>query len=181
MIDKEDKLNKEEKFVRRTLQVFLCIAELILLWRLAKAYSPELVLSIGIISVMLLITLVIEKVKSLSIGKEGLTAKIEVLQKKLKNNEKELYKLISLSMGEDTYFNLKKLASGKFGIYEKPHYQGLETELYYLRNLGYVRLIEGSANSIYEIPEKESDLSKYIEITDAGRRYINLRESIAEE
>jgi hypothetical protein len=73
---------------------------------------------------------------------------------------------------------LQKLASGAFGKYRKQRNMGLETELYYLRNLGYVEIIKDKTSSIHEIPETGDELSDYVRVTDAGLRYINLRQSI---
>jgi hypothetical protein len=52
----------------------------------------------------------------------------------------------------------------------------LEMELYHLRNLGYVVLNKMKAPSIHEIPESDDELSDYIEVTEAGKQYIALRE-----
>ena len=43
-------------------------------------------------------------------------------------------------MGPHGYLNLRKLATGAFGQYTNELHMGLETELYHLRNLGYVDL-----------------------------------------
>ena len=175
---KKDYFSTDEKIVRIVLQVFLCVAEVILLYKLAEEHSLYLVLSIGIVAVLLILTLIIKSLRSISIGKGGLKAEIGELRDKIAKNEKELYNLVSLSMGKHTYINLKKLAENEFKPFEKQHHYGLESELYYLRNIGFLELIEGSAKSIYHIPEEGPDLNRFIKVTEAGKDYIKLRESI---
>jgi hypothetical protein len=79
-------------------------------------------------------------------------------------------------MGPDAFLNLKKLATGAFGQYTKERHMGLETELYHLRNIGYIVLDNEKARSIHEIPEFGDQLSDYIKVTEAGRKYIELHE-----
>ena len=174
-------MNEDQKVMRRIQQFFLFVAEVILLYKLAKEFSLELVVSIGIVSFLFMLTLIIEKVESLSLTKGGIKADMRELQEKIEKSEEKLYRLISLSMGEHTYKVLKLLANGELRKFEKPHHQGLEMELYYLRNLGYVERINKSVNSIYDIPEEGQDLSKYIEITDNGRKYVDLREGMEDK
>ena len=45
-----------------------------------------------------------------------------------------------IDIGSHAYLNLRKLATGAFGQYTNELHMGLETELYHLRNLGYVDL-----------------------------------------
>ena len=55
----------------------------------------------------------------------------------------------------------------------------LETELYHLRNLGYVILKNQKARSIREIPGSGDELSDYIRVTEGGKKYIEIREKRA--
>jgi hypothetical protein len=161
-------MNVEEKFIKRGVQILLVLTQAVLLFKIVNSYSLDLILAICIVATILILTFNMENLKSISLGKDGLKAELEVLQKKTDES-------ISLSMGKDAYTNLQKLASGKFGKYRKERHVGLETELYYLRNLGYVELIPDSARSIHEIPESGDELSQYIRVTEEGLRYIKLR------
>jgi hypothetical protein len=179
-------MNAENKLLMRGLQCFLFITGGVLLFKLISQFSLDLFLAISIVVVLLILTtLRLENLKAIAVGKDGLKVDLEVIQNEIDRNKQEtdqnkqeLYTLISLSMGKDTYFNLQKLASGAFGKYRKQRNMGLETELYYLRNLGYVEIIKDKTSSIHEIPETGDELSDYVRVTDAGLRYINLRQSI---
>jgi protease I len=189
---------EKDKYMKLVLQLFLLVAQIIMLINLFQhnrddKYSWDLILSIAIVSTILLLTLVVDHLQSISIGKDGLKAEIRELRDVIKANETELFKLISLSMGDHTYCNLRKFVNENgtgprsYGDYKKPHHQGLESELYYLRNLGYVEFIkdnEDKVKSIYDIPpngeegNEGNDLSKYIRVTKQGIDYVNLREKI---
>jgi hypothetical protein len=171
-------MSVEKKFMMIGVQGFLYITGAVLLFKLVSKFSLDLFLAVGIIAILLILILRVEDLKSLTFGKEGLKAELEVLQNKIDKNKQELYSLISLSMGKETYENLQKLANGKFGPYIKEKHMGLEAELYYLRNLGYVELIPNSARSIHEIEESGNELSDHIRVTEAGSRYIELRNSL---
>jgi hypothetical protein len=69
------------------------------------------------------------------------------------------------------YVNLKKLASGNFGQYEIS--KGLERELYHLRDIGYIKV-----TSIKAIPKSGENLSDHIEVTETGKMFVELRESV---
>jgi hypothetical protein len=70
------------------------------------------------------------------------------------------------------YFNLKKIASGNFGPYEIAHWSGLQRELYYLRDIGYIEV-----DSVSKLPQKGDNLSDCVRITDLGRKFVELREA----
>jgi len=163
--------------------VFLGIAsiEIALLYKLIagpSATNPtEVIVAICIVGILFLLSPNVDSITLVSFG--GFRAELKVLQKKTSENERAIADLILLSMGDDAYLNLRKLATGAFGTYKKEHNMGLETELYYLRNLGYVVLKNEKARSIYEIPEFGNELSDYIKVTEAGKKYIELREKHA--
>jgi len=104
--------------------------------------------------------------------KEGFKAELEVLQKRTSENERAITDLFLLSMGDDAHLNLRKLATETFGPYKKEPNLGLETEPYHLRSLGYVILKNQKARSIREIPGSGDELSDYIKVTEAGKKYI---------
>ena len=163
--------------------VFLGIAsiEVALLYKLivgqAATNPTELIIAICIIGILFMLSPNMDSITLVSFG--GFRAELEVLQKKTSENERAIANLILLSMGEDAYLNLRKLATGAFGPFKKPPHMGLEMELYHLRNLGYVVLNKEKAPSIHEIPESDDELSDYIEVTDAGKKYIELRDKRA--
>jgi hypothetical protein len=160
--------------------VFLGIAaiETALLYKLlviqAATNPTEVIIAICIVAILVLLSPNVDSIKLLSLG--SFRAELEVLQKKTSENERAITDLILLSMGDDAYFNLRKLATGAFGPFKKPPHQGLEMELYYLRNLGYVVLNKTKAHSIHEIPESDNELSDYIDVTEKGKKYIALRD-----
>jgi hypothetical protein len=129
---------------------------------------------------LLLLTSKVQGLQSISFGKEGFRA-VAQLQRRTAKLEREIADLIIMSMGKDAFDNLTKVASGNFGRYEIKEHEGLHTELYYLRNLGFVKLRddvkESVGNSIHRLPREEGQLSKYIEVTPIGRKYIALRET----
>jgi len=161
--------------------VFLGIAsiEAALLYKLiasqAITSATEIIVAICIIGALLVLLPNLESLSELSLGKGGLRVQLAALERKTSENEKAIVDLILVSMGRDAYRNLIKLARG-FGPYKMEPFIGLETELYHLRNLGYVNLDLTKAPSIREIPRSGDQLSDYIKVTPEGRRYIELRE-----
>jgi hypothetical protein len=145
----------------------------------AATNPTEVIIAICIVGILFTLSPNVDSMKLISFGKEGFKAELEVLQKKTNENRRAITDLILLSMGDDAYLNLRKLATGAFGPFKKPLHMGLEMELYHLRNLGYVVLNKKKAPSIHEIPESGDELSDYIEVTDAGKKYIELREKRA--
>lgn len=73
-----------------------------------------------------------------------------------------------LSMSEAMYGNLKKLASGNFGPFEKTG--GLERELRHLRDIGYIDI-----SSVNAIPVSGENLSDFVTVTPSGRSFVSLR------
>jgi len=79
------------------------------------------------------------------------------------------------AMGPDMYEKLKKIDAGRFGPFEFGEWSGLERELYFLRDIGYIQI-----NSIREVKKigKGDNLSDFVRITETGRKFVELRESI---
>jgi len=100
---------------------------------------------------------------------------LKLIENKVKDVEKEVNvtKQFLLSMGPAMYFNLKKIASGNFGHYEIKEWSGLKRELYYLRDIGYIQV-----DSISKLPEEGGNLSDYVQITDIGKKFVELRQSV---
>ncbi|WP_067837833.1 hypothetical protein [Nocardia lijiangensis] len=75
------------------------------------------------------------------------------------------------SMSEPMWRNLAKLGGGNFGHYVRN--RGLERELRYLRDIGYI-----DVQSVTQIPEEGDNLSDWVRITKTGREFIALRKEI---
>jgi hypothetical protein len=88
----------------------------------------------------------------------------------LNNKVSELF---LVTMAPSMYQNLEKLASGSFGPYKKS--SGLERELIHLRDIGYIENIW-----LENIPTEGPDLSPYVTVTDVGKRFVKLRQSLSE-
>ena len=149
-----------------------------LIWGQVAANPGELIGAICLLAVLLLLTGSIERLKSISFGKEGLKAEVERLQEKTADLEREVANLTLSSMGDEAYFNLRKLASGDFGGYTLEENIGLYTELYHLRNLGFIVLKKvrpPNIRSIRDIPKEGDQLSDYFDVSETGNRYLALR------
>ncbi len=116
-----------------------------------------------------------------SLTSSGLRVELERVQSQVLDNKQSIVELTLLSMGAEAFGNLDKLATGNFGQYKLEQFKGLWGELYYLRNKGYVMLKPGTAPSIHDIPTDGENLSHFIEVTDEGRRYLQLRKEVIEK
>jgi hypothetical protein len=147
-----------------------------LLYRFLASQSAISGLELGAICFLALLFLLVsnvDKITNVTMGTSGFSLELQQLKMATSANDQAISDLILLAMGPATFYNLSKLASGSFGPYVKEKHIGLETELYHLRNLGYITL--KNSRSIHEIPEKGEQLSDYFDVTDIGRRYIELR------
>jgi hypothetical protein len=120
----------------------------------------------------------IEQGSGLKIGPVEI-GKLESDIREVKDKVSELNDLVSkqflIAMGPDMYKNLKMINSGHFGFFEFGEWSGLERELYFLRDIGYIQ-----TKSIREIKKigKGDNLSDFVTITETGRKFVELRESI---
>ncbi len=120
----------------------------------------------------------IERGSGLKIGPVEIQ-KIESDVREVKDKVSELNDLVSkqflTAMGPDMYENLKKIDAGHFGPFEFGEWSGLERELYFLRDIGYIQI-----NSIREVKKigKGDNLSDFVRITETGRKFVELREEI---
>ena len=76
-----------------------------------------------------------------------------------------------LSMPASTYWNLRKLASGRFGSYELT--DSFYEELRWLRDMRYVTFLNGDM-----LPLSGPQLSDHVRTTPAGDDFVRLRESL---
>jgi hypothetical protein len=100
-----------------------------------------------------------------------LEVRVNNVQQQMGELEAKVSQLFLLTMSEPMYINLRKLASGNFGKYRMD--DALKRELYHLRDIGYIRV-----TAIRAVPSRGNDLSSHIAVTDIGRRFIELRESV---
>jgi hypothetical protein len=104
------------------------------------------------------------------------------LQTRVTGQEGKLAKLYALSMSEDAFNQLKKLATGAFGAFwiDPELRVGLATELNYFKILGYIKFDRNPrVVDIRDLPKgdrPDDDLSNYISVTPQGRTFIALRE-----
>jgi hypothetical protein len=100
-----------------------------------------------------------------------LKAELNSVREDLERVNDRVAKLFLTTMAPLMYVNLSKLASGNFGPYEMS--KGLERELYHLRDIGYVTI-----ESIKAIPESGENLSDYVQVTETGILFVELRGSV---
>jgi hypothetical protein len=104
-----------------------------------------------------------------------LKKEISSVKVKLDETNDRISKLFLITMSEDMYVNLKKLAQKSgFGKYEMNG--GLERELFHLRDIGYIEV-----PYVRNIPKAGNNLSDHVKITKAGKQFVELRENITEE
>ena len=97
-----------------------------------------------------------------------LKAELQTVRNDLTRVENVVAELFLSTMSPAMFENLRKLASGSFGPYELG--QALERELYHLRDIGYI-----TVPSVKAIPKEGPELSQYVEVTDPGRKFVELR------
>lgn len=112
------------------------------------------------------------KIGPVEIGE--LKSKIDTVEKEVANLNENVSRLFLITMAEPMFNNLKKIATERFGIYKFS--KGLERELYHLRDIGYIDI-----KSIQAIPREGEDLSQYVKITEAGKKFVQLREEFIDK
>jgi hypothetical protein len=102
-----------------------------------------------------------------------------LLQRRLNDQGKRIDELYLLSMSDEAFGQLRKLASGNFGRYwvDPDMRYGLGPELNYLKILGFIRFDRDPAvPDIRELPKgNQPQLSSYISVTDHGHEFIRRR------
>jgi hypothetical protein len=102
-----------------------------------------------------------------------------LLQRRLNDHSKRIDELYLLSMSNDAFGQLRKLASGDFGNYwvDPEMRYGLGPELNYFKMLGFIRFDgDPAVPDIRELPKgKQPQLSKYITVTAHGHEFIRRR------
>ena len=137
----------------------------------APTISASLLSSIVLMTFLLLLGLRVFDIKSIILNEKGFQATMEVFRNQLSETSQRIEHLFMHTMSPEMYKNLAKLEKGNFGDYKMS--VGLKRELYHLRDIGYIEV-----KSIREIPSSGKNLSDYIKITEAGKEFVKLRESI---
>ena len=101
-----------------------------------------------------------------------LRQRVQRVEHNVDNLQERVSNLFLLSMSGPMYRNLRKLATGRFGPYEKS--DALARELRNLRDQGYIEVW-----SIREVPKTGDELSEHVKVTEMGREFVSLREMIA--
>ncbi|MEJ2888340.1 hypothetical protein [Actinomycetospora aeridis] len=151
----------------------LCVVvEAILLYELVVAPGAPAELIVAVTAV-LVVALVVPRLADLVSIKlpGGVEAQLKEVTSELERTNDRLDSLFAISMSPWQCENLEKLASGHFGDYVMSG--GLDNDLRHLRSHGYVH-VEG----IRAIPQRGENLSEFVEITEAGRRFVALRASV---
>src|SRR4051812_11910400 len=103
-----------------------------------------------------------------------------VLQRRLADQGERIDELYLLSMSNDAFTQLRKLASGDFGPYwvDPDMRYGLGPELNHLKILGFIRFDRDPAvPDIRELPKgNQPQLSRFISVTEHGHEFIRRRQ-----
>jgi hypothetical protein len=102
-----------------------------------------------------------------------------VLQRRLTGQGTRIDELYALSMSDDLFAHLRRLATGDYGPYwvDPDMRYGLGPELNHLKILGFIRF-DGDPDvpDIREMPKGDQpQLSRYISVTKQGRQFIRQR------
>jgi hypothetical protein len=145
--------------------LFQTIAWVALTLYLAQYFRPEVVILRKVLSQRLESGGMV-RIGPLELG--ALQKEVENVAKGLGDLNARVSELFLSTMSPPMYTNLKKLASGHFGRFQKT--KGLERELYHLRDIGYIDI-----SSISDLPSDGANLSDHVSITETGQRFVTLR------
>jgi len=115
---------------------------------------------------------VAERIES-ALREQKIKAEIHSVQTQLDEMSRRVSvsELFLSTMSPAMYTNLHKIVNAPFGSYEMN--AGLRRELDHLRTIGYVEL-----ESLSKIPKVGQNLSEFVKSTEAGRRFVQLREEL---
>jgi cell division protein FtsB len=117
----------------------------------------------------------IEKGASVKVGPVELgelRSEVQSVREEVNDLNQKVTQLFLTTMSPAMFENLSKLHSGDFGPFKKT--AGLKRELYHLRDIGYV-----AVESISALPDEGGNLSDFVQITETGRAFVELRRSAA--
>jgi hypothetical protein len=103
----------------------------------------------------------------------------QLLQRRLHDQGERIDELYLLSMSDEAFGQLRKIASGNFGPYwvDPDMRYGLGPELNYLKMLGFIRFDgDPAVPDVRELPKGDQpQLSRYVAVTDHGHEFIRRR------
>jgi hypothetical protein len=186
--DDPNRLSRADQRLKWLVVASLVIIEfallaLIGLLTITTAPSEELLIAmfaaVTVIAVLIFLTAArLFRVVGLEVSREGIRAaiqsEIQPVKEGIDEANEKIDELFLTSMSPEMFYNLKKLESGKFGHFTKG--EGLDRELRYLRSIGYIKV-----DSFDAIPEEGEDLSMWVEITDQGKQFVELRKKLEDE
>lgn len=101
------------------------------------------------------------------------------LQQRVQTQEAKIAELFALSMSDDLFAHLDRLASRSYGPYwvDPEMRYGLAPELNYLKMLGYIEFgVDAAVPDIRELPKGDNpELSDFVRVTRYGETFIELR------
>jgi len=101
------------------------------------------------------------------------------LQQRVQTQEAKIAELFALSMSDDLFAHLDRLASNSYGPYwvDPEMRYGLGPELNYLKTLGYIEFgVDSAVPDIREMPKGDNpQLSAFVRVTKQGEAFIELR------
>jgi len=166
--------------------IVVLVVEALLVIRLFAGPGDQQGVLVGAIVVVAAALILVPRVFDLSQLKvPGFTAQLQAMSQSLDETRssvqatdaavesvnRKLDTLFALSISDWQYQNLEKLTSGRFGPYVRS--MGLENDLRHLRNHGYVEV-----PSVRDLPDTGEELCDYVAVTDTGRLFVELRQSL---
>jgi hypothetical protein len=162
-------------------QVKLLFSFVLLLLAAAHMRWPSTLDQLGILIVLFaLLPWIIPYLRENFTSIEILGTKIALIERKVEDQTKRIDHLFALSMGDNVFAHLRMLANPPYG----PCFIGtaLPREFGYLESLGFIRYkagMKGLDDFLERFSGKEApNLSDYIEITDTGRAFFELRAAV---
>jgi hypothetical protein len=139
--------------------------------------TPEIVLGVALMAAVAFAVQTSYSLTTLSVGSAGFSAdfvrRIEErtveLESAVSELSDEVSELFLHTMAPSMFENLAKLTASGFDYVLS---DGLGRELLHLRDIGYIENF-----ALERIPDSGPDLTAYITITAAGRRFVELREA----
>jgi hypothetical protein len=150
--------------------------------RVFQQLNGGVIAAVVIITGLLIMTLRVFDIESFTVSHRGIKAKINQQDAKIAQQEQRLDDL-SARLAEVTEFSMPDFMLSilsrirKEGDDDKFEYSrndsGLFRELVHLLNMGYVQI-----DNLDKIPDNGLDLRDYVKITDAGTRFLELRDLV---
>jgi predicted nucleotide-binding protein len=119
-------------------------------------------------------------IKNQGLHESKINQKMAAVQREVDAASLKIAELFALSMSSDGYHQLCKLEKGWDGHYflDPDLHAGLAQELRHLKMLGYIEFDKDpKVKGVGNLPTgNQNNLSRFISVTDTGRRFIELRE-----